>query len=173
MSRQLGYECLSMKACVVFDSRFGNTEKVARSLGAGLSESGVRTVMVGTKAATEELLKASDLLCFGAPTEAFTSSKPMKDFLRRLRKEDLNGKLGFVFDTKLNSRLSGSAGKYIETELLKLGVVMAAPRESAAVSVFRRGPGVAGATLLAGEEERFRDVGLKLGTGLIASQVEA
>jgi flavodoxin len=51
-------------------------------------------------------LKEYDLVCVGAPTEGFTASKSIKEFLGRLKGIDLAGKyrFAFAFDTKLDSR---------------------------------------------------------------------
>ncbi len=108
-------------------------------------------------------LKQYDLTCVGAPTEGFSASKPMKEFLRKLKSLDLSGKYGFAFDTKLDSRLSGSAAKFIEGELNGLGFQMIAPRESAIVSALKERGAIAGARLREGEEARFKKIGIRLG----------
>jgi flavodoxin len=98
-----------MKAIVLFDTLFRNTEKIAGSLARGLQEAGVEAQAVDIKAARVDELKAYDLLALGAPTQYFTALKPLKEFLERLKGLDLKGKRGFAFDTKLDSRLSGRA----------------------------------------------------------------
>jgi flavodoxin len=119
-----------MRACVIFDSRFGNTEKIARSIESGIKEVGVQTECLSSGDVKVDSLKEYDLICVGAPTEAFSASKQMKGFLGKLKGADLAGKLGFAFDTKLDWRLSGSAAKFIEKELRNLGLRILAPRES-------------------------------------------
>src|SRR5208283_658603 len=96
------------KACVIFDSRYGNTAKVGRSLSKGLNEAGIETACVNVRDATFEYLEQCGLICVGAPTETYSASKPMKQFLKTLRDVKLSGKYGFAFDTKVDSRLSGS-----------------------------------------------------------------
>jgi flavodoxin len=154
------------KALIVYDTRYGNTEKIARSLESGLNESGVPATLENVRSLTPESLSGFGLLCFGAPTEGFGASKPMKDYVGRLAGSDFAGKLGFVFDTKLDSRFSGSAAKYIENHLTGLGLKMAAPRESAIVTTVRKGAAIAGAALREGEEERFFRIGKSLGARL-------
>lgn len=157
-----------MKACVIFDTRYGNTEKIARSFETGLKEAGVQTVCVNAKDAAVDSLKQYDLICVGAPTEGFTASKPMKEFLAKLKSIDLSGKHGFAFDTKLDWRLSGSAAKFIEKELNNLGLQVIAPRESAIVFTLKERGAITGARLKEGEEKRFEQVGTQVGTALTA-----
>lgn len=157
-----------MRACIVFDSRYGNTEKIARSLEAGIREAGVETDCLNSRDVKPDSLKEYDLLCVGAPTEGFTASKPIKDFLARLDGAELSGKQGFAFDTKLDSRLSGSAAKFIEKKLEQLGARILAPRESAIVTSPPAKDRASATKLNAGEEQRFQLIGKQVGTALLA-----
>ena len=74
-----------MRACVIFDTRYGNTEKIAESFETGLKEAGIQTVSVNANDVAVDSLKQYDLICVGAPTEAFTAYKPMKEFLEKLK----------------------------------------------------------------------------------------
>jgi len=152
-----------MRACVIFDTRYGNTERIARSFETGLKEAGIETVCVNAKYVAVDSLKQYELICIGAPTEGFSASKPMKEFLRKLKSIDLSEKYGFAFDTKLDSRLSGSAAKFIEKELSNLSVQIITPRESAIVFALTERGAITGARLREGEENRFEQVGLKVG----------
>jgi flavodoxin len=153
-----------MRACVVFDTRYGNTEKIARSFETGLIEADIQTVCVNAKDVAVDSLKQYELICVGGPTEGFTASKPMKEFLGKLKAIDLSGKYGFAFDTKLDSRFSGSAAKFIEKELSNLSLRIIAPRESAMVFSLKERGSIAGARLKEGEEKRFEQIGLQVGT---------
>jgi len=153
-----------MRACVIFDTRYGNTERIAKSFETGLKEAGVQTVCVNEKDVAIDSLNQYDLICVGAPTEWLTASKPMKEFLRKLKRTDLSGKYGFVFDTRLGAPLSGSAAKFIEKELKNLGLQIIAPRESAIVFGVKKEEG--GARLKEGEEKRFEQIGTQVGTAL-------
>ena len=155
-----------MRACVIFDTRYGNTGKIARSFETGLKEAGVEAVCVNARDAVGDSLRDYDLVCVGAPTEAFTVYKPMKEFLEKLKSIDLSGKCGFAFDTKLDSRFSGSAAKFIEKELSNKGLQIIAPRESAIVFGAKKEEG--GARLKEGEEKRFEQIGIQVGTALAA-----
>jgi flavodoxin len=153
-----------VRACVIFDTRYGNTEKIARSFETGLQQAGLQTVCVNARDVAIDSLNQYDLICVGAPTEAFSATKPMKEFLGKLKNTDLSGKFGFAFDTKLDWRLSGSAAKFIEKELNNLGLQVVAPRESAIVFTLKERGATAGAKLKEGEEKRFQQIGHKVGT---------
>ena len=88
------------KAIVIFDTRFGSTERIAKSIEAGLKRAGIQTSCNNEKDLDPESLKEYDLICIGAPTEVFSASKPIKEFLRRLKNLDLSGKYRYVFDTR-------------------------------------------------------------------------
>jgi len=154
-----------MKSCVIYGSRYGNTEKIAKSLGAGLAAAGIETTCVNQTDARMEELTQYDLICFGTPTEMFSAYKPTKELLDRWS-GDLPGKFGFAFDTKVDSRFSGSAAKLIEKELAKHGLKIIAPRESAIVLTEK---GINGAHLKEGEEARFEQIGRELGVKLTAA----
>jgi flavorubredoxin len=142
---------------VIFDSKFGNTEKIAKSLAGGLLRAGVEVVCTNATDVKIESLPGFDLIAIGGPTQMFTASKPMKDFLSKLDGvQSLKEKFGFAFDTKFGSALSGSAAKYIEKKLEQFGVKIVRPRQSAIVGK-TEGP------LEEGEMESFESIGYEIG----------
>ncbi len=157
------------RAIVIFTSRYGNTEKVARSFERGLEEAGIETVCVNAIDAPVDSLTEFDLICLGAPTEWHSASKPMKAFLENLKNVDLNGKFGFAFDTRFEAPLSGSAAKGIEKELDRCGLEMIAPRESALILGRQKGE-KGNVKLKDGEDERFEQIGHQVGTMLAAKE---
>jgi len=72
-----------MKSLVLFDSVYGNTEKVARAIGAVLAQSGDVEVLPVTTLSAEQL-NGLDLLVVGSPTQAFGPIQGTKDFLKSL-----------------------------------------------------------------------------------------
>ena len=159
-----------MKAIVLYNSRFGSTEKIAKSVEIGLKAAGrIETVACTNTSDIPSLdsLKEYDILCIGAPTENMSATKSMKEFLARLKDADLSGKYGFAFDTKLDSRFSGSAAKYIEKELVNQGLRVIAPRESAIVSSIKERGAMVGSRLKEGEEKRFEEVGRLVGNATL------
>jgi len=166
-----------MKAIVIYHTRFGNTERIAKSLEIGLKEaSGIEDVVcinvrdVVLSAAADDFLKEYDIICMGAPTEGFSAPKPIKEFLAKLKGVNLAGKYGFAFDTKVDSRLSGSAAKFIEKELKSQGLQIIVPRESAIVFALKEMGTITGARLKEGEDKRFKEIGVQLGTELLAKK---
>ncbi len=145
-------ETLHPNAAVVFDSQYGNTEKVARALAKGLHDKGMSVDCLNIKDVSFEKLNDYDLLAFGAPTQAFSASKRMKDFLRTLEGADFHHKYGFAFDTKLKNSLSGSGGGFVEKKMRSLGFEIIEPHFSAIVKG-TEGP------LEEGSEESFERIG--------------
>jgi hypothetical protein len=64
-----------MRALVVFESMFGNTEKVAGAVAHGLQLEGVDTGLVEVTSAPHHLAADLDLLVVGGPTHAFGMSR--------------------------------------------------------------------------------------------------
>jgi len=147
------------RAIVIYDTKFGNTEKVARVLARGMEKQGVKVDCVKVDEVDVNKLVTYDFLAIGGPTHAFGVSKPMKAFLEKLRSVDVKGKKAFAFDTKLKSRWAGSAGKRIEKTLKGLGMSVVKPHSSAIVKV-AEGP------LEEGMEEMFEQIGGEI-AGLI------
>lgn len=65
-----------LRALVVFESMFGNTEKVAHAVTGGLELEGAAVVLTEVTAAPMTLDPDLDLLVVGAPTHAFGLSRP-------------------------------------------------------------------------------------------------
>jgi len=63
-------------ALVVFESMFGNTERVAHAVAEGLQAAGVPTRVVEVSEAPTDLPRSIDLLVVGAPTHALSLSRP-------------------------------------------------------------------------------------------------
>lgn len=145
------------KALVVYDSVYGNTEKVAKALAKGLGDSGVSVDTLKADMVKFDELTKYDLLAVGSPVHAWNVSKPMKEFLDHLKNvQDMRGKKGFAFDTKNNrSSLAGDAGGKIEGSLKKLGFTIVKPHATAVVKG-REGP------LEDGTEEAFTQIGAEL-----------
>ena len=89
-----------MKSIVIYDSLYGNTEKVAQSIGHALSELGeVSVLRVGQ--ANIDLLTGADLLVVGSPTQKFRPTLGMNTFLNSIPKNGLKGFRVAAFDTRL------------------------------------------------------------------------
>jgi len=123
-----------VKAAVVYDSKFGNTEQVALRLAILLEDRGIATKCMKVGDVNLDLLADVDILAVGGPTHTFGMSKPMDAFMKRMNGVSLKGKVAFAFDTRFESYLSGSAAKRIEARLIRLGARMPEQRFSAFVT---------------------------------------
>lgn len=127
-----------MNTLVIYDSQFGNTERVARSIAAALEEFGeARVMQVGQVRPGE--LSGVDLLICGSPTQGMRSSPAMQSFLQNLPRTALNGMAVACFDTRFRApqwlwkhslcragygqalactgcRLPGAAGEFLRRE---------------------------------------------------------
>ena len=141
---------------VIYDSNYGNTERVARALATGLEQGGVETDCIKIDGVNIAELGEYDLLAIGGPTHIANMSKPMKEFLDKMKGVDVSSAKGFCFDTRNPSRFNkfdlNGAAKRIEKKMRKMKVRMIRPRESALVDG-HEGP------LHDGFEERFTRIG--------------
>lgn len=129
-----------MKALVVYDSVFGNTEKIAQAMGAALApQAEVAILRVGE--IKLEHLAGLDVLLVGSPTRAFSPTPAVKDWLKSLAPNSLNGVKAAAFDTRIaldtiDSSVfrfvvdkGGYAAKAIANTLKKKGAKLIAPPE--------------------------------------------
>lgn len=164
-----------MQALVVYESAFGNTERIALAIGEGLSLAMTTQIAEVTDAPTEtgEL----GLLVVGGPTHAFSMSRPStrEDAAKKANGELVSKEQGIrewlagvqgpaprlaaAFDTRFKKprMVTGSAARAAEKRLRGLGCRIASPAESFFVS------GTTG-PLLDGELERARRWGEGLGS---------
>ncbi len=90
-----------MKALVVYDSFFGNTEQVARSIGSQFaSAESVEVVRVAD--VKPEQLEGVQVFIVGSPTRAFRPSDATRAFLKNLPAGSLKGVKVAAFDTRIN-----------------------------------------------------------------------
>jgi flavodoxin len=97
-----------MKTLVVYDSFFGNTEQIARSIGSALG----RPEDVGILRVVDvrpEQLNGLKLLVVGSPTRAFRPSPSIKKFLKSIPKDSLKGVKVAAFDTRMTEEEIDSA----------------------------------------------------------------
>jgi hypothetical protein len=162
-----------MRALVVYESMFGNTEVIARAVADGLG-SALETAVVEAGSAPSALGDFT-LLVVGAPTHAFGMSRPstrqdarqrargrvvsegegLREWLANLQPAT-NATQAAAFDTRIDKpRVPGSAARGAERRLRRLGFVVAADAESFFVT------DVAG-PLLHGEVERAQRWGADL-----------
>jgi flavodoxin len=149
------------KALVVYDSVFGNTEKVAKVMAEAL---GCEARRVGEVKPGD--IAGLSLLVVGSPTRAFRPMPTVSAFVRRLPGGSLKGVRVAGFDTRIGEdqmpgflkllvRALGYAARPIVGGLVKRGATQAAPAEGFFVSG-SEGP------LKEGEMERARAWAVRL-----------
>jgi len=87
-----------MNALVIYDSVFGNTERIARSIAAALGED---TVAQNVSAVTAADLNGIDILFVGSPTRGFKPPPAITAFLASLPADALKGVKAAAFDTRI------------------------------------------------------------------------
>jgi hypothetical protein len=168
-----------MRALVVYESLFGNTEQVALAITGGLSEHLDVELLEGTDA-PQVITEALDLIVIGGPTHAFSMTRPstredafrqgvshgstavgLREWLEQLGNGPHSAPVA-TFDTRVSKvrHLPGSAAKGAARLVHKLGYSSAAQAESFYVE------GVTG-PLLEGELDRAHSWGEQLGSGAI------
>jgi hypothetical protein len=160
-----------MHATVVYESMFGNTERVAQAIAAGLGENMVVHVLRADPGM--HLGDDIDLLVVGAPTHAFSMSRKstrasagqqgavgdfangpgLREWIDALPARGAVAPTVATFDTRIKKRgIPGSAARAAQKKLHGLGLPVLAPAMSFWVS------GTTG-PLLAGEADRARSWG--------------
>jgi len=96
-----------LKALVVYDSKWGNTELIAQAIASGIGGS-TKAVRVGT-VDTKEFDKI-ELLVIGSPVLGGKPSKPIQEFLKSMS-QPANRKLRIVtFDTRMTMKFAQKFG---------------------------------------------------------------
>jgi len=131
-----------MKTLVVYDSFFGNTEKIAQAIGKALgSVEDAKVLRVGD--VETEQLTGVDLLIVGSPTRAFRPSPAITGFLKSISRDSLQSAKVAAFDTRVTEeeiakgpwilrkmvKIFGYAAKPIADRLVKKGGKLIAPPE--------------------------------------------
>jgi flavodoxin len=130
-----------MNILIVYDSVFGNTEKIAQSIGAALAPQGeVQTLRVSN--VKPEQLVGVKLLIAGSPTRQFRPTAAMSTFLKGIPGNNLKGVRVAAFDTRITQnkidetpvlaffvRIFGYAAGPMAKTLQKKGGELAVPPE--------------------------------------------
>lgn len=121
-----------MKTLVLYDSKFGNTQKVAQHIGDALGEKSDVSVLHIDTIQPHQLGDVS-LLVVGSPTHAFRPTPALQTFLKGIPAGGLKGVRTAAFDTRISPddcdnrllaiamKLFGFAAKPIATLLQKKG----------------------------------------------------
>jgi flavodoxin len=145
-----------MQTVIIYDSRFGNTERIANAIAEGASNrSGVQVINASDADRwTDALADHPDLVLIGGPTHNHGPSAGLKTLLERLP-TSLAGAPIATFDTRYRGPvlIMGSAAGAASKILGKAGASVVAPAES--FFIVRKGS-VESQALEPGELERAR-----------------
>jgi flavodoxin len=130
-----------MQTLVVFDSQFGNTERVAQTIAQALGESTRVTVLHAAEATTVDFSDVA-LLIVGSPTQRFNPTQTTTQFLKEIPSGALEGVHAAAFDTRFTVemiegirvlaffvRIFGYAAAPIAKQLEAKGALLAVPPE--------------------------------------------
>jgi flavodoxin len=157
-----------MQTLVLYDSRFGNTEAIARAIASGAASGSSVTILDTAAAKREQFAGPPDLVIVGGPTHNHGASEGLKALADLLARR-LPGVAAACFDTRYRGPvlLMGSGAAATAKSLAKAGAVLVVPPES--FFIVRKGP-VATQVLEPGEIERAERWGRAV---LAAARVEA
>jgi flavodoxin I len=112
---------IAMNALVVYDSLYGNTEKIAQTVAAVLDTFGPTRIQ--PVADVSSIPPDTDLLVIGGPTHGHAVNAGITSFLERLETSAVSGIAVTAFDTRVDwpVLLSGSAAKGIGKQLRRKG----------------------------------------------------
>ena len=116
-----------MKTLIVYDSVYGNTEKITKAIGDAITGE-VKMLRVGEVNTSE--LEAFDLLIVGSPTQAGRPTKAIQDFLNQVTTPAFQDTRVAAFDTRLTRKwvgIFGYAAGGIAGSLKKNGAILVAP----------------------------------------------
>jgi flavodoxin I len=95
-----------MKVLVVFDSVYGNTEKIARAVGAGITTpNSVKVVSVADVKQSD--LQSIDLLIVGSPTHGGRATPALQQFFAQIPADGLKNVKITAFDTRISGKNKG------------------------------------------------------------------
>jgi len=120
-----------MKALIVYDSLYGNTEEIARAVDGALTPAGeVKVLRVGEANPSE--CASVDLLIVGSPTQGGKATPAIQEFLSKIPANALKNVSVTSFDTRVKiivARVFGYAAGRIADSLKDKGGHIAAPPE--------------------------------------------
>ena len=134
-----------MKALVIYESFFGNTEKIAQAISDALSSS-MEVEIRKVNEVKPEQLKGINHLIVGSPTRAFGPSPGTKNFLKRIPADGLRDIRAAAFDTRISEddakprvlrflmKVFGYAAEPISKKLRKKGAEIIGPPEGFCVN---------------------------------------
>lgn len=91
-----------MKTLIVYDSLYGNTEKIAQAIGENLALA--KDKIISAKKLKNEDLKDIELLIMGSPTHAGQPTPTLKNVIANIPENSLKNINVMTFDTSIKSQ---------------------------------------------------------------------
>jgi len=95
-----------MKIVIVYDSDFGNTEKISLAIRDGIGPGHVVNVVRAAAAGNQDL-HGADLMFVGSPTHGGRCTEPVRQFIDNLPANALKGMRAAAFDTGMRAEDQG------------------------------------------------------------------
>jgi flavodoxin len=92
-----------MKCILIYDSQYGNTEKIAQAIRDALAEQ-AEVTLIRVADFKPEMLAGVELLVVGSPTQGFKPTAAIKDFLKAIPAGQLKGMRVVAFDTRFTQK---------------------------------------------------------------------
>ncbi len=109
-----------MKVLIGYDTKHGNTKKVAEMIGEGIKSVKNNEVTVeNVKDIDLTKEETYDLIILGSPNHGGSQTRTVKKFIKELENAQLKGKSYAVFDTYMGTEI-GKAVKKMEAEVGEL-----------------------------------------------------
>ena len=120
-----------MNALVLYDSQYGDTERIAQAIAETLAEFGeARALRLDPSQPVD--LQGVDVFIVGCPTQGWRPTQAVQSFLEEVSSEELRGLAGACFDTRfrLPHFMTGSAANVMAGKLREKGVSLPVEPES-------------------------------------------
>jgi flavodoxin len=153
-----------MKELIIYDSQYGNTEKIAQAIGAGFE--GENKILKVGDVKPEDITWAG-IVIIGSPTQGGRQTPAVKTFIENLPADTFTGKRLAAFDTRMKSfwvKMFGWAADKIEDSLKGKGGNITAQPQGFLVKT-AKGP------LVEGEEARATTWAKAIAAGVPTSQM--
>jgi flavodoxin len=113
---QTGNEGGIMKVFIVYDSVYGNTQKIAEAMIDGIG-SNCEPIITKVQDATVADIEGVDLFIVGGPTHGGTFTEPVKNFFASIPANGLKGIKSAAFDTSFTEETQGAFVRFLMTTL--------------------------------------------------------
>jgi flavodoxin len=98
----------AMRVLVVYDSKYGNTERIARAIAEGI---GGAVENCGT--VTADHIQGLDLLVVGSPTQGGRPTAALKSWIDGIPDDAVSGVAAAAFDTRLSAADCGALTRFV------------------------------------------------------------